>query len=53
MIISRMRRAFEVKQNKLSVSQVLSFRHKKQTSKNVTDTTFKILENQLSKPKGI
>ena len=47
-----MRRAFEVKQKTfLDVSQVHSFRHKKETSKNVTDTTFKILENQLSKPK--
>ena len=48
-----MRRAFEVKQKTfLYVSQVLSFRYKKETSKNVTDTTFKILENQVSKPKG-
>ena len=36
-----MKRAFEVKEKTFSlVSQVLSFRHIKQTSKNVADTTF-------------
>ena len=35
-----MKRAFEVKQTFFLVSQVLSFRHTKQTSKNVADTTF-------------
>ena len=42
MIISRMKRTFEVKQKTFFlVSQVLSFRYTKQTSKNVVDTTFK------------
>ena len=37
-----MRKAFKVKQKTFFlVSQVLSFRYKKQTSKNVVDTTFK------------
>ena len=37
-----MKRAFEVKQKiNFLASQVLSFRHAKQTSKNVADTTFK------------
>ena len=37
-----MKRTFEVKEKTLFlVSQVLSFRHTKQTSKNVEDTTFK------------
>ena len=44
MIFSRTKKAFEVKQNFFLVSQVLSFRLKKQTSKNVADTTFKSLE---------
>ena len=40
-----MKRAFEVKQKTFSVvSQVLSFRHTKQTSKNVADTTFNWLK---------
>ena len=41
LIISRTKRAFEVKEKTLFlVSRVLSFRHTKQTSKNVADTTF-------------
>ena len=37
-----MKRAFKVKEKTFFlVSQVLSFRHKKQTSKNVAETTFK------------
>ena len=40
LIISRTKRAFGVKQTFLLVSQVLSFRRKKQTSKNVAETTF-------------
>ena len=44
-----MKRAFEVKQKTFFlVSQVLSFRRKKQTTKNVADTTFKYLENVKS-----
>ena len=40
-IISRTKRAFEVKSKTFFfVSKVLSFRHAKQTSKNVADTTF-------------
>ena len=40
MIISWTKRAFEVKQKTFFLaSQVLSFKHAKQTSKNVTDTT--------------
>ena len=40
---SRMKRAFEVKEKTFFfVSQVLSFRLEKQTSKNVADTTFNI-----------
>ena len=38
-----MKRAFEVKKKKTTfapVSQVLSFRHKNQTSKNIAGTTF-------------
>ena len=43
LIISRTKRVFEVKQKTFFlVSQVLSFRHTKQTSKNVADTTFKL-----------
>ena len=42
MIFSRTKRAFEVKQKTFFlVSQVLSFRVEKQTSKNAADTTFK------------
>ena len=43
MIFSRTKRAFEVFFRKafFFVSQVLSFKLKKQTSKNVADTTFK------------
>ena len=44
LIISRTKKAFEVKEKTLFlVSQVLSFGHTKQTSKNVADTTFKLL----------
>ena len=44
MIISRTKRAFEVKWKTIFlVSQVLSFRREKQTSKNVAETTFKIV----------
>ena len=44
MIISRMKRAFKVKWKLFFlVSQVLSFRYTKQTSKNVVDATFKIV----------
>ena len=43
LIILRTKRVFEVKQKTFFlVSQVLSFRHTKQTSKNVVDTTFKL-----------
>ena len=50
MIISRTKRAFEVKQKTFVLtSQVLSFRHKKQTSKNVADTTFKTLSQTSEK----
>ena len=46
-IISRTKRAFEVKQKTFFlVSQVLSFTHTKQTSKNVADTTFKFRINR-------
>ena len=42
LIISRTRRAFEVKQKVFFLAlEVLSFRHIKQTSKNVADTIFK------------
>ena len=45
LIFSRTKRAFEVKQKTLFlVSQVLSFRIKKQSSKNLADTTFKYME---------
>ena len=50
MIIPKTKRAFEVKQKTIFlVSQVLSFRHKKQTSKKVADTTFKLLYFFLNK----
>ena len=50
MIISRTRRAFKVKQKAFFlVSQVLSFRHKKRTSTNVVDTTFKDTLNLFHK----
>ena len=43
MINSRMKTAFEAKQKTFFlVSNVLSFRHTKQTSKNAADTTFKV-----------
>ena len=38
-----MKRVFKVKKNFSLVSQVLSFRHTSQTSKNVADTTFNFL----------
>ena len=39
-----MKRAFEVKEKTFfPVSQVFSVRHKKQTSKNLVDTTFKVM----------
>ena len=42
LIISKTKRAFEVKEKTFFlVSQLLSFRNIKQTSKNVADTTFK------------
>ena len=41
MIISRTKRAFEVKFKKILVQKALYFSHKKQTSKNIEDTTFK------------
>ena len=42
LIISRTKRAFEVKQKTFFlVSKMLSFRYTKQSSKNVADTTFK------------
>ena len=41
LIISRTKRAFEMKQKTFFfVSRVLSFRHTKQTNKNIVDTTF-------------
>ena len=47
MIFSRTKRTFEVKwKTFFFVLQVLSFRLKKQTSKNVADTTFKLNENK-------
>ena len=43
LVISRTKRAFEVKKTTF-VSQVLSFRHTKQTTKNVVvDTTFNVI----------
>ena len=48
MIISGTRRAFEMKQKAFFlVSQVLSFRHTKQTTKNVVDTSSKIHRNMI------
>ena len=49
MIISRTKIAFEEKLKTLFlVSRVLSFRHTKQTSKNVVGTTFKHSETKVS-----
>ena len=42
-----MKRAFEIKKTFFLVSQVLSFGHKKQTSKNVADTTFNVKKTEL------
>ena len=43
-----MKRAFKVKQKTcFLVSEVLSFKHKKQTSKNVADKTFKVKHSPL------
>ena len=48
MIISRTKRAFQVKlKTFFLVSRVLSFRHTKQISKNVADTTFKCSTNMI------
>ena len=48
LIFSRTKRAFEVEQKTFfQVPQVLSFRIKKQTSKNVADTTFKIARKTI------
>ena len=51
LIISRMKSAFEVKEKAFFlVSQAFSFRHTKQTNKNVADTTFKaIIRNNQKK----
>ena len=47
-----MKGAFEVKQKTFFLaSQVLSFRHKKQASKNVADTTFKDIRNIFANAK--
>ena len=44
-----MERAFEAKKNSIFLaSKVLSFRHTKQTSKNVADTTFKVNDNSTN-----
>ena len=45
-----MKRAFEVKlKTYFFVSQVLSFWHTKQTSKNVADTTFKCVQRDITR----
>ena len=44
-----MKRAFEVKEKAFFLSsQVLSFRHTKQISKNVADTTVKVMEQDMN-----
>ena len=44
-----MKRAFEVKEKAFFLaSQVLTFRHAKQTSKNVVDTTVKVMELDMN-----
>ena len=53
MIFSRTKRAFEVKwKTFFLVSQVLSFRLKKQTSKNVADTAFKVYSWKACQPRN-
>ena len=54
MITSKTKRAFEVKQKTLFlVSQVLSFKQIKQTSKNVSDATFKNKKRYVIIPVGV
>ena len=53
LIISRTKRAFEVKQKTFFlVLQVISFRHTKQISKNVADPIFKVKGSKRKRHKG-